>query len=204
MKSEIPGEECVSLLYSAAWKEWTGGALLFNPSTMAHQHRETNTPPTSTTTTTTLRRLMDEGLSTSHRNIYGFKFLFWPDRFIVYSLKKFQRPFFYLKIYFPRGEIHFLGSSIIQQKGNTTTQQTKDFVFIYLFISKNRFWWWFASPLMLSAILYNKFIAFPFEIFPCPFLNNGSHSFDFWLIQNGFLFRDKCFNVWITKKVVFV
>lgn len=132
MKSEIPGEECVSLLYSAAWMEWTGGALLFNPSTMAHQHRETNTPPTSTTTTT-LRRLMDEGLSTSHRNIYGFKFLFWPDRFIVYSPKKFQRPFFYLKIYFPRGEIHFF-YRLIHHSTKRKYHHTADERFcIYLF-----------------------------------------------------------------------
>ncbi len=73
---------------------------------------------------------------TSHRNIYGFKFLFWPDRFIVYSPKMFQRIFF-TKNYFSRDEIHIL--RLIHHSTKRKYHTADERFCIYLFISKTDF-----------------------------------------------------------------
>jgi len=142
MKSEIPGEECVSLF------RWKTPAV---PYYSIHQRW----PIVILNKTNTLHHITDWWMKgcPSHRNIYGFKFLFWMMWHVYSFAKKVQRHFLFVcfVVFFTKISVaKYLGSSIIQQKWNTTAEG--------FCILSNRFWWWFAS-------VYNQFIAFPFEVF---------------------------------------
>jgi hypothetical protein len=142
-------EKNVSLCYiRLPGKEWTGGALLFNPSTdgpsSSWNRLIGGTPPPP--------------LYHYHITpIDGWRAVHQPpeylwirifilascDRLIVYSPKKFQRPFF-TKIYFSRGEIHFrLIHHSTKRKYHTADERFCIYWFIYF--QKPILVWWFAS-----------------------------------------------------------
>jgi hypothetical protein len=149
MKSEIPGEECVSLLYSAAWKGMNGRRLIIQsinrwPIIIVKQTNRWYPPPPP--------------LYHYHITpIDGWRAVHQPpeylwirifilascDRLIVYSPKMFQRPFF-TKIYFSRGEIHFrLIHHSTKRKYHTADERFCIYWFIYF--QKPILVWWFAS-----------------------------------------------------------